>query len=139
MTIGPSLTLKRLQVRDDGCFSILTKDDDGSTVCVAAERTFGENGAPTVVVPAGRYRCVRGLHSLNGINFFHTYEVTGVLGHTGILFHPGNTELDSKGCVLTGRHFGAVNNMMAVIDSRLAFNDFLALQGGAEEFWLTVV
>lgn len=137
-TVGPPLTLKRLQVRDDGCFSYLRKDYDGAQICVTNERTFGDIGVPTVVLRPGRYRCVRGIHTLNGRDFFTTYEITGVIGHTGVLFHPGNTELDSLACVLPGNHFGVVDNMMAVVESQSAFRRLMQMAGDTDEFQLTV-
>lgn len=136
-TIGQPLTLKRLQIRDDGCFSYLRRED-GSQICVTNEHTFGELGSPTVVLQPGVYKCVRGLHTLNGKDFFFTYEITGILGHTGVLFHPGNTELDSKACVLPGNQFGVINGMMAVLESRDAFAKFMHVTGDADEFQLTV-
>lgn len=136
--IGPSLTLKRLLVADDGAFGYLKHDYDGTQVAVTCERTFGEDGEPTVVVPPAVYKCLRGPHSLDGTHFFSTYEVTGVVGHTGILFHTGNTEGDSKGCILLGNYFGLMGPVMAVLESRIAFERFMNLMNGCDEFQLTV-
>jgi hypothetical protein len=53
-------------------------------------------------VPQGRYKCVRGQHTLPNGHKLETFEVTHVPGHTGILFHPGNKYQDSAGCFLPG-------------------------------------
>jgi len=139
MTIGPSLTLKRLLIGDDGAFGYLTRDDSGRQVAVTCERTFGDPGAPVVVIPPGTYRCVRGRHTLNGFDYFDTYEVTGVAGHSGLLFHSGNTEQDSKGCILVGKYFDRLGGLLAVLDSRAAFYELMVQLNGADEFQLTVV
>lgn len=136
-SVGPPLTLKRLQIRDDGCFSYLRRSD-GSQVCVTNEHTFGDPGSPSVILQPGHYLCVRGRHTLNGQDWFDTYEIKGVEGHTGVLFHPGNTELDSKACVLPGRHFGVLDGMMAVLESVSAFRYFMQVTAGADEFELDV-
>jgi Family of unknown function (DUF5675) len=137
-TVGPPLTLTRMVVGDDGAFGHLKRDDSDAQVAVTCERTFGELGAPEVVIPLGVYRCVRGQHTLDGSHFFSTYEVTGVQGHTGLLFHPGNVETDSKGCILLGHFFGSLGDVGAVLESRAAFVEFMDLMGGANEFSLTV-
>lgn len=54
-------------------------------------------------VPEGIYECVRGIHRLKSMDHgFETFEIAGVPGHSNILFHCGNTESDSEGCVLLG-------------------------------------
>lgn len=136
------LVLKTQRIGPEGAFSYL-KDLAGNQIAVTAEHTYDQpDGSQMVKVPPGRYLCVRGVHTLNGRDWFETFEITGVLGHKGILFHPGNTEFDSDGCVLTGRGFGELQVhgllMDAVLQSRDAFNDFMALQAGVQTFWLDV-
>lgn len=138
MIHGPDLTLKRFSIDDDGAFGYLTRDINSEQVAVTCERTFGADDEPTVVIPPGVYRCVRGVHSLDGVHRFETYEITGIPGHSGLLFHTGNTEMDSKGCVLLGKHFGQMGDVMAVLDSRVAFRDFMDLMNLADVFQLTV-
>ena len=96
-------------------------------------------GNPTGWVPIvqpGVYTCVLGAHRLDGMTEdFLTYEVMGVEGHTGILFHWGNWNKDSKGCIL----LGTAREGDMVMYSRKAFGQFMAMQGGAESFQLTVV
>jgi hypothetical protein len=86
-------------------------------------------------IPQGTYKCVLGEHSLeHSVLPFKTYEITNVPGHTGCLFHPGNTEADSAGCVLLG--LSKENN--EILNSREAFTELMSFQNGAQEFNLTI-
>lgn len=131
------LTLRRLSIEDQGAFSYLLTSL-GSQIACTVERTFGELGAPAVVLQPGEYVCVRGEHSLDGIHRFETFEVTGVSGHSGILFHSGNWETDSKGCIIVGEAFGTLGERKAVVRSVSAFHTFLDRERDVESFMLTV-
>lgn len=85
-------------------------------------------------LPAGAYLCKRGFHQLSKGPKFETFEITGVEGHTGILFHAGNTENNSSGCILLGSAANA-----GVWRSREAFAYLMTLQHGIETFTLTVI
>lgn len=87
-------------------------------------------------VPRGIYTCRRGKHELKGnAQPFETFEITKVLGHTGVLFHCGNTQADSEGCVLLGMER---DGDMAIHKSRFAFEAFMKNLDGINEFTLTV-
>ena len=87
----------------------------------------------------GEFNCVRGIHQLSGAaQPFETFEITGVPGHTGLLFHPGNTEMDSSGCVLLGMAFGELTGVPAVLNSKIACDQFMNLQAGKDSCLLTV-
>lgn len=86
----------------------------------------------------GVFTCVRGPHRLHGMTEdFETFEITGVKGHTDILFHWGNWNKNSDGCVLTGRALIKGDPWM-VTDSRDTFAEFMKLQEGVDSFQLTV-
>lgn len=89
-------------------------------------------------VPLGTYICVRGLHRLAHMTEdFETFEVTGVEGHTDILFHSGNyPQVDSAGCILLGL---ASDFNTEVTHSKLAFERFMEYLEGVDEFTLEVV
>lgn len=83
-------------------------------------------------IPAGTYT-VRFLpHPLHGM----AWEVTGVTGHTGILFHVGNDADDSEGCILLGSGFAL--NAVALAGSRVAYQRFLRFLRKLDTFTLTV-
>jgi hypothetical protein len=133
-----NLTLTRLQFREDGIFSRLDQEG-GAPFCVTLEHSFGLKPK----IPAGSYACVRGTHSLPDAVHFHglfeTFEITEVPGHTGLLFHPGNFQSDSEGCVLLGEEIVAGRTGQMITNSDATFERFMALQEGVQTFQLTVV
>lgn len=136
------MVLRRKDGADDGIFGELASID-GFFLCATLEHAYeGPPGGPEFVakLPAGVYTCVRGIHRLAHMaNTFETFEITGVLGHTNILFHVGNYNGDSAGCVLLGdKSVNLPNGMRAITCSREAFADFLDFQEGFDAFQLTV-
>ena len=138
------INLHRFRYSAQGIFSYLF-DEGGGQVAVCVSHAYEippASGTYLPVVPHGTYKCVRGTHQLEGGSPFTTFEITGVAGHTGVLFHPGNTELDSRGCECLGTALGDIltNEGMldAVLNSREAFQQFLLLQKDVDEFWLKV-
>lgn len=130
--------LVRLKSTQDGVFSTAVYED-GRHAFVACEHSYlDDNKVWKPKIPPGRYKCVRGVHQLEGGDPFITYEVTGVPGHTGLLFHKGNTENDSHGCILVGHVFGALSGEDAVLGSEIAFQQFLDTQVECPEFFLEV-
>jgi hypothetical protein len=93
-------------------------------------------------IPNGVFDCVRGIHALEDGVPFETFEITGVEGHSGLLFHWGNYNKNSKGCVCTGEDFvdapkSSVHEDM-VTNSRATFAKLMTLQTGVDRFQLTV-
>lgn len=132
------LTIKRLDYNDDGIFGHLEETDSGDSVAVTLEHAYYSNngdGSYSPKLPPGDYLCVRGEHRLSKGKPFTTFEVTNVPGHTGILFHPGNYNEDSDGCIL----LGTTLSFSMISESRAAFSKFMALQDGVDEFTLTVL
>lgn len=124
-----SLELKTVAVRDDGCFSVLLWN--GLPFAVSVERTF-EDRRP--VIENGTYQCVRDFYHKGG---YETFEIT-VDGHDRILFHKGNVEAQSMGCVLVAKSFGALDGATAVLDSKGGFNELMHLARGVEQFTMEV-
>ena len=129
------LTLVRKSKESDGIFSDLL-DSDGNLVASCLEHAYQQpDGSWGPKVFDGTFVCHRGMHQLEGMTHpFETFEITGVTGHTNILFHTGNTNKDSAGCVLLGeKREGA-----AVVNSRVTFAKFMVLQKGIQSFNLAV-
>jgi hypothetical protein len=82
----------------------------------------------------GSYLCKR----FHGTKWPNTFEIV-VEGHTAVLFHSGNTEVDSKGCVLLGSTTGKLKGNRAVLNSGDTFKAFLDYTKNINEFPLTVV
>ncbi len=127
----------------DGVFGELSTGD-GKSFGVTLEHAFSDTldqGPFWAKVKDGTYTCKRGEHQLHNSPKFITFEVTGVEGHQGILFHVGNYNKDSEGCILLGRRI--VHNPDAegrmITSSKNTFNKFMDLQKNVDEFTLTVV
>lgn len=133
------MTLTRKVAVSDGVRSLLDGDVGFLTLSTMEHAYWDERGIWLPKIPTGTYLCVRGQHRLDGmLHDFETFEITGVEGHTGLLFHPGNTESDSEGCILLGTEFGQIGGKHAVMNSRVAFLEFMYAQKGAD-FQLTVI
>lgn len=129
------LRLKRTDFRCDGVFGILLNGDE-----IIAD-TLEHSYACFPKVPPGVYTCIRGKHQLAHMTEpFETFEIIGIPGHTNILFHVGNFNSESEGCVLLGsdvfRH--REDQAWSLLGSRKAFNRFIELQKDALQFTLTV-
>ena len=111
-------------------------DDKGLHVCFTLEHAYQQpDGSYLPKLPVGFYLCQRGQHRLNGMtNSFETFEITAVPGHTNILFHKGNYNNDSEGCVVLGKAIGTG----CILESALAFGAFLQLEEGIDSFTLSV-
>ena len=127
------LEIKTVAIRDDGCFSTLLWN--GRPFAVSVERTF-DNGRP--ILYNGLFTAKRGMHQLSHGAPFETFEILGVTGHTGILFHKGNWETDSEGCVLVGESYAVLSGRTAVADSKGGFSELMELTQGLDEFTVRV-
>ena len=129
------MILSRVKFNADGIMGRLL-DADHIQLAATLEHSYG--GKPKL--PVGEYRCVRGFHRLHAdAPLFETFEVTGVPGHTGILFHIGNFNRDSDGCILLGRAATtSVEGWSMVTSSGATFQQFMKDLEGVESFSLTV-
>lgn len=134
-----NLSLNRFEYNEDGIIGHLV-DEDGKYVAYTLEHAYLNTGVDfEPKVPRGTYTCKRGQHTLHSVpNGFETFEILNVPGHTGILFHPGNYNNDSDGCVLLGTALLQTGSGKMITSSRLAFQGFMALQEGIDKFQLTV-
>lgn len=138
VTITPdkqvSFKLTRKEFRSDGIFSELT-NQDGKIVAHTLEHSY----ANLPKVPNGIFKCVRGPHRLHNMTQdFITFEIMGVVGHDNILFHWGNYNKDSEGCVLVGESVVESQKIKMVTNSKATFAKFMASLEGFDEFVLTV-
>jgi hypothetical protein len=81
------------------------------------------------------------MHRLSGMaEEFETFEVMNVPGHWGILFHVGNYNEDSEGCILVGEGLGRrYKNGVMLTNSKKAFAKLMALLKDVEQFTLLVI
>lgn len=119
---------------------------DGEHQCVSLEDVVREDPNPDTphneakvygqtAIPAGCYQ----LRLRNSPTFGpDTLELVGVPGYSDVLIHGGNTELNTKGCILTGM----VRAAASILRSQEALKALKAkvvprLKAG-EEGWITV-
>jgi hypothetical protein len=127
------LVLTRKRSAESGIYGELTTAT-GLFVADTLEHAYPEGNFYYPKVPPGAYICRRGTHVLHDGVPFITFEVTEVPGHTGILFHTGNVNQDSEGCILLGEGMTPTH----ITESRRAFVKFMLLQSDVNEFTLTV-
>lgn len=123
-----------------GVFGKLSSDD-GKYVWCTLEHAYLDNSLEIQTyyakVPPGVYNCVRGWHQLAHMaQAFETFEITNVPGHTNILFHSGNVNADSAGCVLLG--LKNIDNK-EILESRIAFKEFMDSMVGVDSFELEII
>ena len=133
--------LSTTNARADGIFSELYYDSD--LFAVTLEHAYVQpDGTWLPKLPRGdTYTCVRGMHSLEHWNMgrpFECFEVTGVPGHTGILFHVGNKNDDSDGCILLAKTLITTTPQWIIQTSLVTFEKFMAQLEGINEFDLEV-
>ena len=123
------LELKTIALLPDGCFSVLLWDK--RPFAVSVERTF-DSGYP--VISEGMYQCRRDFYHKGG---YETFEII-VQGHDRILFHKGNTEDNSIGCVCVAEKFSSLSGKLAVLESKEGFEEFMQLTTGLDNFNMEV-
>ena len=126
------IVLKRISVHKEGAFGVLLFD--GIPICVTLERTYDDQ-AKVVKIPPGTYQCKRSRYHRGG---YDTFEIH-VPGHSRILFHKGNVETHSEGCVLLGEQYGVLNGRPAILQSGVAFDEFMAKTKDVDVFDLHVI
>ena len=132
------LTLQRLLNHEDGTPGTL-----GPWKCLEEEDKGNRSNISRI--PEGAYVCESTDYIKGG---YKTFEVTGVPNRSRILFHRGNTEEHSAGCILVGGSFGALVTKdedsgadlrkLAVLGSRAAFSEFMTAFRDISTFILVV-
>lgn len=132
-----TLTLQRDRYGDFGIFGQLLTPE-GTFIAYTLEHSY--SGVPKIA--PGTYTCVRGEHILAHMTEdFATFEITQVPDFqgkavSGILFHWGNYNDDSEGCILLG--LGIETEM--ITNSREAFRQFMSqiIPLNCDTFTLTI-
>jgi len=136
------LHLRRVAVSPDGTYGRLTSS---RLDLVTMEEEDRGNQQGESRIPAGEYTCRRTTYYRHNID---TFEVCDVQGRSRILFHVGNTEEDTEGCILLGFDFGMLDVIdeetgvqrlkLGVIDSQHAFRTFMRELQDINEFQLLI-
>lgn len=127
------ITLTRNEYSPCGVFGTLNVD--GAEFSTLEHNYFPPHKELGPKVQLGIYSCKRGIHHLgaHGEHKIESFEVTGIPGHSGIIFHTGNTQADSNGCILIGQRVG-----FGLTSSRISFKKFMECLQGVSEFTLIV-
>jgi len=124
--------LTRIVQNNDGMFGVLIDND--IPFCLTVERTWKDNQEDISCIPAGDYKCKRVLSP----RFGNTFEVANVPNRTHILFHKGNIDEDTKGCIILGEQYESLYGKIAVLSSGKAFKEFLQRTNDVNEFNLKI-
>ena len=110
--------LLRIAYIPDGTFGVLFDED--IPFCLTLEREWRDNKRNVSCIPRGTYICKR----VKSAKFGDTFEVCDVPGRSHILFHKGNIEDDTHGCIVVGEEYGKYKGKVAVLSSGRAFKEF---------------
>jgi hypothetical protein len=125
-------SIVRLEQTEDGAIGVLLLDS------IIFCYTLQPDSLDTkkFSIPEGEYIAKR----FHGTKWPDTFEVVGegTKGHTALLFHAGNTEVDTLGCTLLGSSVNKLKGFRAVSNSGLTFKLFLEATKTLSEFPLTI-
>jgi len=132
--------LEHQDFRPDGIFGKFTFEGDDAPFMDTLEHAYQQDdGSYLPKLYPGTFRCVRGVHALHNGVHFEAFEITGVEGHAGMLFHPGCFNRDSEGCVLCGKgELVQEDGEEMLTSSRIEFAAFMKRLEGIDEFDLIV-
>jgi len=116
MSNGPKLIITRVETSPDGALGVLSIG--GTAFCWTLQPDPTDKH---FFIPEGEYDYKR----FHGTKHPDTFEIV-VPGHIALLFHSGNTEDDTEGCIILGSDKAYdITEKRCVIKSRFAFNAFM--------------
>ena len=129
-------SIVRLEQSEQGTLGVLLFD--GIIFCFTLQPD--SNDLSKFHIPAGKYICKR----FHGTKWPNTFEIVrsgtdGVDGHKYLLFHAGNVEADSEGCIILGSSVFKLKGFRAIANSGLTFKIFLDYTKNVNDFPLTIV
>jgi hypothetical protein len=124
--------LIRITEINDGTFGVFL--DDKVPFALTIERRWENNQMGISCIPVGSYTCLL----VNSPKFGKTFEVTAVPGRSEILFHQGNINDDSHGCIIVGEQFEFLGSKVAVLSSAKGFAEFLERTTWLTSFTLNI-
>lgn len=106
---------------------------NGECFCVTLEPPDHLNKTNISSIPRGKYEC----KPYSSKRYPDVYQVLDVPKREKILFHVGNTNDDTNGCILLGQHFGSLSGRFAILQSKKTFDKFRDIIG-RNNFELTI-
>ena len=126
------ITLQRLLSTDGFIIGVL--ESESGLLCYTLENPWKDNKPNISCIPEGDYIC----NPYSSAKYKDTWQVTDVQGRYSILFHAGNTEKDTQGCILTGTVVGSLGGERAVLGSRIALDKIRRFIGTGSTFKLII-
>lgn len=127
-----TLIIRRIANSVHGVFGVLVYKN--IPFALTLEREWLGNQAGISCIPADTYICNR----VNSPKFGNTFEITNVPGRTHILFHKGNIDDDSHGCILIGEQFGEVKGSSGILSSKAGYNETMGIMKDTDLFRLII-
>lgn len=104
--------------------------------CLTLEPPKRNNFGKDSCIPPGKYKC----KMFQSDKFGRTFEVKNVTNRSYILFHGGNYDEHTLGCIIIGYQASYITGKRAVLYSRdYAFADFKGVMGTESEFDLEII
>jgi hypothetical protein len=133
MTLFPVLEIIRLEENSEhGTFGVLRINKQ--VFCVTLELPDKLNATSISSIPAQQYECVR----FQSPSFGDTFQVCGVPNRSAILFHAGNTDDNTRGCILLAEHYGKLGIDRAILNSGKTFKRFMQILSAETVLSLTI-
>ena len=110
---------------------------EGNPQFLTLELPWRGNETNISCIPEGEYTCKRAKNrtTMGGKLIPDTFEVTNVVGRSGILFHVANSVKDLRGCIGIGQ---TILDSDYIAGSQDAFADFVKAFTGIQEFKLNI-
>lgn len=118
--------------KGQGIMGVMIKGSSYVPFCTTLELPWRNNTTFLSCIPSGIYVCEKVISPTKG----ETFEITNVFNRSEILFHKGNIDDNTKGCILIGEGFGYIYDEPAVTRSKLAFDRFMEMMKDISEFRL---
>jgi len=131
--LKPSIEIVRLEENyAHGTFGTLKLNK--ALFCWTLEPRDEENASFISSIPAQQYECRR----YSSARYPDTFQIMNVPGRELVLFHIGNKDDHTEGCILLGSTLGRLKGDKAILNSGATFKRFMDALDGVEEFILTV-
>lgn len=104
----------------EGTFGVLRLNK--KIFCYTLEPPDRENKSRVSSIPTGQYTCL----PTYSPKFGDTFEVVDVTDRTHILFHAGNYEEHTEGCILLGSTITKLKKHRGIVNSGHTHNSFMA-------------
>lgn len=128
-----TLIIRRIETDIHGTFGVILYEH--IPFALSLERQWLDNQRSISCIPAGTYTCSR----VDSPKFGDTFEITNVPNRSHILFHKGNIDDDSHGCVIVGEQFGVLQGSPAVLASSAGYKELHKILKDDDVFRVVIV